>query len=681
MVKFRDLNVAPLTMAKGPSSKGADDPEAGRRDAMLFTSSLPPPSGGEPTPKAISEESKLALYENATLFLAEVFSTARKGETLDLSAGFAIMREIVDSQTPQDALFIKSIHSDESYRFVLHHSVNVAIYAVKLADSLGYNRDRQIEVGMAGLLHEVGMALIPEELIFKSDLNERDFHVFRERPINGYNILKTVNEPYGYLAECALQVYERIDGSGYPKGLKGDEIHEYAQLIGLVDMYEALVHTRPQREKFLHYNAVKEIINTGKKCFQQRHIKALLKLFSVFPLLSYVKLNSKAIGKVIGTYPDQPMRPMLRMVMDSQRNMILSERLINLPDNPLLYITDALSEEDLVAYAESSYFRERSSARPHSDDNDNGDNNDPSSDRDASSTPLPTPRSGLWRRLSSRALTTGAAAAAVVVMAGVWLTGQRVDSSQSQTITARAAPSSPPASEVLLTVLPPMSPAFDPQDAPLLNSPAVAAQTQAVAAVDDGPPAGSGDGSVQFLLAGHNPAQPDDAQGFGTPSPEGDGLADKDLAPRRAYPFSLLLGSYGDVEQARQAVLINEKSELDSFWVKVDLGADGVRYRVFGGYFATPEDAKAAAVAHRLSPSAVKATRWAVQVGPSTSATDDNAANDYDTLRRHGFSPYRIAVNANALATYLGAFYTEKGAHDLLAELRALPLQGRVVQR
>ncbi|MFH1985693.1 MAG: HD domain-containing phosphohydrolase, partial [Pseudomonadota bacterium] len=201
-----------------------------------------------------SDEARRSLYRQATQYLSGVMSAVREDHSFPLEPGYAILERIVDIRSPMDALFLKAIHSDDSYDFVVNHSVNVAIYAIKMAETLGYARERLIEMGMVGLFHDIGMAKIPEEIIYKKEkLNDREFHLIKERPKLGYEILRQFGESYAYLAECTLQIYERVDGSGYPRGLKEDEIHEYAQIIGLVDMYEALIHTRPQREKILHY--------------------------------------------------------------------------------------------------------------------------------------------------------------------------------------------------------------------------------------------------------------------------------------------------------------------------------------------------------------------------------------------------------------------------------------------
>ena len=296
------------------------------------------------------EKSRQLLYQRAAKYLQEVLKAVRIRKKFSLSTGFKIMHEMVETNPPYDPLFANAIHQDNPGEYIVYHSVNVSIFAIKMAHYLGFNKQNQKEIGVSGLLHDVGMALIPEEILFKDGkLSQKELSVLRERPINSFKILRFVGEQFPYLAESAGQVYERIDGSGYPNGLQGDEINEYAQIIGLVSVYEALVHSRPQRAKFLHFTAVKEIMKKDKRGFQKKHLKALLNIFSIFPLSSYVRLNSNAIGQVIETYPDYPMRPKLQIIYDSQKQRVLTDRIIDLSKNPLLNITDSVSEDEIEA--------------------------------------------------------------------------------------------------------------------------------------------------------------------------------------------------------------------------------------------------------------------------------------------------------------------------------------------
>jgi HD-GYP domain-containing protein (c-di-GMP phosphodiesterase class II) len=293
------------------------------------------------------------LYGMACDYIKNVLTSVKEGRCFLLDPGFQIINEMVALQLFTDTLFLRALHDDAPHEFIVTHPVNVAIYAIKMAKHLDWSKDRQVEIGMSALLHDVGMGLIPDELLIKEDrLSDDEYLIIKERSNYACHILNNFKEDRAYLADCALHVNERLDGSGYPMGLKGDEIHEYARIIGLLDMYEALIHSRPWRERLLHFSAIKEIIKLGKNIFQKRHLRALLNIFSISPIFSYVRLNSNAIGQVIETYPGQPMRPKIRIVFDSQNRRLLVERTINLRENPFLYIVDSVSEKEVQAFSE-----------------------------------------------------------------------------------------------------------------------------------------------------------------------------------------------------------------------------------------------------------------------------------------------------------------------------------------
>jgi HD-GYP domain-containing protein (c-di-GMP phosphodiesterase class II) len=340
-------------------SSGKRPPNNGRKTNLSFRK-LPFQSQGQPRSRELAvdpvvEKKRRQLYDQATGSIDQVLQAVRNRKRFPLQPAFQLVAEFCRWNHPRDRLLIVSLHRDDRHRFVNYHAVNVAVYAVKLAGYLGYRTQQRIELGVAGLLHDVGTALVPDEILYKKGrLNEDEISVMRERPNFSYKILRSLGDEASYLAECAVQVHERADGSGYPRGLKADEIHEYAQIIGLMDVYEALMHSRPHRDRLTGLAVIKELFTTHKHRFRKEHLKALLNLFSVFPLHSYVRLNSGAVGKVIETYPDQPMRPRLQIVFDSQKRRVLTKRMVSLPDNPLLNVVDSVSEEELRRFSSSA---------------------------------------------------------------------------------------------------------------------------------------------------------------------------------------------------------------------------------------------------------------------------------------------------------------------------------------
>ena len=302
--------------------------------------------------KPAAHENRTQLYEEGLEYLNQVLSAIRNQQDFSLDEGQRIVRRLAEGNPAQDPALIKALHENDRFKFILQHGVNVAIYAIKISKYLGFKPEHQIELGLAGLLHDVGTANIPDNIIYKQQkLNGQEIQLFRKRPEYSYKILRKFGYEHAYLAECAAQVHERIDGSGYPRGLKAGEIHQYAQILGLLDVYEALLHTRPHRDKLTPFAAVKEIINTSKDRFQRGHLKALLNTFTVFPLHSYVRLNSDAIGMVIETYPDQPMRPKIRIVYDSQNQKVLTDRIIDLPEDSLLHIVKSVTDEEIRQFS------------------------------------------------------------------------------------------------------------------------------------------------------------------------------------------------------------------------------------------------------------------------------------------------------------------------------------------
>jgi HD-GYP domain-containing protein (c-di-GMP phosphodiesterase class II) len=345
VVQFSDIENKPGVLKRPSAHKNAKLSFAKLTEGQ--------PKAGATGIQAKPDESRKLIYEEASEYLGEVLNALRNRKGFTLEKGFEIIRKIVAVNHPQDPLLILALHQDNWRQYVIHHPVNVSIFAIKMADHLAFSKDKQVEIGMAGLLHDVGMAAVPDKILYKQGkLNDAEIKIFRQRPNLSSKILRTLGPKYAYLAECALQVYERIDGSGYPRGLKANEMHEYAQLIGLLDMYESLIHSRPQRAKHTPFAAVKEIINTSKNHFQREYLKAVLSIFTAFPIHSYVRLNSDAIGKVIETYPDQPMRPKIQIVYDSQKRKLLTEKIVALPEDPLLHIVDSVSETKIKKMGE-----------------------------------------------------------------------------------------------------------------------------------------------------------------------------------------------------------------------------------------------------------------------------------------------------------------------------------------
>jgi len=288
------------------------------------------------------------LYTSSYNFIDGVLNNLKRKQRFTIEKGLEIVSEIVNTEKAVSILYGKAVQGKDIPDNLAAHSANVCIYALMLGKGVNYSRKQLIELGITALLHDIGMVFLPQEIIEKDGkLTASEIEKIRKHPYYTFKILQSLGEKYSWIAKVAYQEQEREGGQGYPRGLKGNDIHDYAKIIGMVDVYEALTHHRPQRKGYMPHEAVKLILGTQKALFSNEVKRLLLTKLSCFPLGSYVKLNSKAICKVIEINEDSPLRPTVEILFDSQGRKLPKRKVINLADAPLLYVTGTVYESEL----------------------------------------------------------------------------------------------------------------------------------------------------------------------------------------------------------------------------------------------------------------------------------------------------------------------------------------------
>ncbi|MCK4639751.1 MAG: HD domain-containing protein [Candidatus Marinimicrobia bacterium] len=262
-----------------------------------------------------------------------------------------LIKQIPDFCTAIEAneyLFLKAIRRKRFATWIVSHSVNVGIFAVKIGLGLKYDKgdiEKLHQLALAAFLHDVGMVKVPTRVLFKHGrLSPAEFDHIRQHPVDGYELVKHLENDYPYIADTVYQEQEREDGSGYPQGLKSAEISEYAKIIGIADIFEALVHGRAYRDGFITYHAIQKIIENKSKQFNPKMIRGLVNTVSMFPIGSLVQLSSNEIARVKSVNKLRPVRPIVEVIKDSEGRNLKAPLRINLEEEPLLYITKPISE-------------------------------------------------------------------------------------------------------------------------------------------------------------------------------------------------------------------------------------------------------------------------------------------------------------------------------------------------
>lgn len=257
------------------------------------------------------------------------------------------LHAIIDKDLIDD-LYEYAISTGDEHDGMLIHTVDVTFTALKVGKGMDYDVKKLLRLGLAAFLENVGMYKIPNNILETTrKLSEDEIRIIKSHPEKSHEILLSLGERYGWLAETALKIHERADGSGYPSGLKHDDIPELASVIGLVDTYIAMIKNRPYRDKFIQTDAIKSIIEASKGKFPSRIIKIFLNQITLFPVNSYIRLNNGSIGRVVATSKDKPLRPTIELLYDGSGKQLSSRQVIQLADNPLLYIDSSINADKI----------------------------------------------------------------------------------------------------------------------------------------------------------------------------------------------------------------------------------------------------------------------------------------------------------------------------------------------
>jgi len=338
-VRLADVirNKAPAMGGAAPGAPPPGAPGAAAAEAGLRVARALPVAGGPAR----------ELVERSRLQLDGSLAGLRRGAPLDLAPLAEMAAALTAALETDDAIMAYALEPRQTGPDLPRHMTNVAIFAIKIGMSVGFPREKLEAAGLAGLVHDVGIVAVPAEILDKPEgLSREEQQQLVQHPELGARIIRAAGPEYQWLATVVVQEHEREDGSGYPKGLRGDDIAELAKVVGISDVYEAITHPRPYRRRMSPLDAVKEIITSERRAFAEWVLKGLIRGLSTFPVGSLVRLNSREVGRVRSTNPAFPLRPVVEIVAGPAGEPLPAPRVVDLAQNSLLYILDSYTVEE-----------------------------------------------------------------------------------------------------------------------------------------------------------------------------------------------------------------------------------------------------------------------------------------------------------------------------------------------
>ncbi|MFD1020489.1 HD-GYP domain-containing protein [Thalassobacillus hwangdonensis] len=281
----------------------------------------------------ISEELRNDARKKIKRTFEEVKGLTNKHEPfIHEKVGFkmrSVVRDIL-SELQQNREVISLLSDVFTYDdYILTHSMNVTIYALALARELGYSQKELEEIGIGAILHDVGKLGVPKDILLKpGKLSNDEFEKIKHHCEEGFNILRKSATIPLVAAHCAYQHHERLDGSGYPRGIKEHEIHRYAKVLAIADVFDAVTSNRVYRNAMLPHEGLEVLYSGSDHLFAKPMLEAFRRCVAVYPNGLTVELSNGQHGVVSRQNKHLCDRPIVRVLSDGKPfELDLSEQL------------------------------------------------------------------------------------------------------------------------------------------------------------------------------------------------------------------------------------------------------------------------------------------------------------------------------------------------------------------
>ncbi|MES2819579.1 MAG: HD-GYP domain-containing protein [Pseudomonadota bacterium] len=333
--RIRDSGIGELWI---DTSKGLDLPggQSVREVAVQTEARL---LAAETVPRLVSRQATLdeeidralKLCAHSKAAVAAMFGDARMGHAIETAEMVTLVENISASvlRHPNALISLARLKHADEYTYM--HSVAVCALMIALARQLGLDEDQVREAGMAGLLHDIGKMAVPLTVLNKpSTLTEAEFGVMRGHPQAGTDMLLQSRQVSALVLDVCLHHHEKVDGSGYPHRLAGEQISLFARMGAVCDVYDAITSDRPYKKGWDPAEAIRRMAEWTTGHFDETVFQAFVKCVGIYPAGSLVRLQSGRLGVVLEQHGQSLLTPRVRVFFSAKSRAPIPQEVLDL---------------------------------------------------------------------------------------------------------------------------------------------------------------------------------------------------------------------------------------------------------------------------------------------------------------------------------------------------------------